>query len=94
VATGAGNFNCSKPLLRGQDGVLEDLVQGVASQEGLISKEEVLKALVKLGLNLGAQGLSLLDPGGRPNVVVKNIVPAGPHGMRDGQELLDQGSFP
>jgi len=94
VATGAGNFNCSKPLLLGQDGVLEDLVQGVASQEGLISKEEVLKALAKLGLNLGTQRLSLLNLVSRLSVVVENIVPAGPHGMGDGQELLDQGSFP
>jgi len=91
---GAGNFNCSKPLLLGWDGVLEDLIQGVASQEGLVSQEEVLKTLVKLRLNLGVQGLSLLDPGSRLGVVVENIVLAGPHGMGDGQELLDQGSCP
>jgi len=51
---GAGNLNCSKPLLLGRDGIPEDLVQGVMSQEGLISKEEVLKALIELCLDLGA----------------------------------------
>ena len=94
MAMGAGNFNCSKPLLLGRDRIPEDLIQGVASQEGLISVEEVLKALVKLGLNLGAQGLNLLDPGSRLSVMVENVVLAGPHGMGDGQELLYQGSFP
>jgi len=54
VAMGVGNFNCSKPLLLGRDRIPKDLVQGVASQEGLISVEEVLEALVKLGVNLGA----------------------------------------
>jgi len=45
VAMGAGNFNCSEPLLLG---ILEDLVHGVMSQEGLVSEEKVLEALVKL----------------------------------------------
>ena len=95
MAMVVGNFNCSKPLLLGRDRIPEDLIQGVVSQEGLISVEEVLKALVKLGLNLGAQGLNLLDPCSRLCVVVENVVPAGPHGIGDGQqELLYQGSFP
>ena len=94
MAMGVGNINCSKPLLLGRDRILEDLVQGVASQEGLIGVEEVLKALVKLGLNLGAQGLNLLDLGCRLSVMVENDVLAGPHGMGDGQELFYQGSFP
>jgi len=94
VAMGAGNFNCSKPLLLGRDRIPEDLVDGVASQEGLISVKEVLEALVKLGLDLEVQGLDLLDPGSGLSVMVENVVPAGPHGMGDGQELLYQGSFP
>ncbi len=64
------------------------------SQEGLVSEEEVLEALFKLGMDLGVQGIGLLDPGSRLSVMVENIVPAGLHGMGDGQELLDQGSFP
>ena len=54
VTMGAGNLNCSKPLLLGRDRIPEDLVQGVMSQEGLISKEEVLKTLIELCLDLGA----------------------------------------
>jgi len=54
VTMGAGNLNCSKPLLLGRDRVPEDLVQGVAGQEGLVSVEEVLKTLVELCLDLGA----------------------------------------
>jgi len=94
VAVGVGNFNYSKPLLLGRDRVPEDMVQGVASQEGLVCEKKVLKALVELGMDLGVQGLGLLDLGSRLSVVVKNVVLAGPHGVRDGQELFDQGSFP
>jgi len=89
VTMGAGNLNCSKPLLLGRDRVPEDLVQGVTSQEGLVSEEKVLEALVKLGLDLEVQGLDLLDLGSGLSVVMENVVPAGPHGVGDGQELLD-----
>ena len=54
VTMGVGNLNCSKPLLLGRDRVPEDLVQGVTSQEGLVSIEEVLKTLIELCLDLGA----------------------------------------
>ena len=54
MTMGVGNLNCSKPLLLGRDRIPEDLVQGVTSQEGLISMEKVLKTLIKLCLDLGA----------------------------------------
>jgi len=71
---------CSKPLFLGRDRIPKDLVQGVMGWEGLISEEEVLEALVKLGLDLVAQGFSLRDLGSRLSVVVENVFPAGPHG--------------
>jgi len=53
VTMGAGYLNCSKPLLLGRDRIPEDLIQGVMSQEGMISKEEVLKTMIELCLDLG-----------------------------------------